>query len=150
MPTLTFEFDEKAFDDWSDDLKKALRDVSDVWPVVIHEFYQIENEQFDTQGHGKWAPLSPAYAKWKAAHFPGRSLLVQTEKLKTEATGGGSISATPQQLSIAFRGVPYFKFHQQGTSRMPARKPIDLTPGDKQRIIKVFKQAVLDRIRKTR
>jgi hypothetical protein len=47
-------------------------------------------KQFMSEGanSGGWAPLSPAYAAWKADHFPGRPIGVLSGALRRSMTGG--------------------------------------------------------------
>lgn len=92
-------------------------------------------KQFDAEGSGpqsgSWAPLSVSYAKWKAAHFPGKPILQRTGALKAALTGPGANARrdiSGNTLSFGTTGLPYASFHQTGTGRMPARPEFDFGP----------------------
>lgn len=123
----------------------GVSDLSPLWPDVLTEFRSIEAEQFDTRGHGEWAPLSPTYASWKARNYPGRSLLVREGELRDSLTSdkGADVKMAPLELRIGTR-VKHAGFHQLGTSRMPARKPIDLREPDKQRLMRVVQRYLVN------
>ena len=73
---------------------------------------------------GGWAPLSPQYAAWKLARFPGAPPMVRSGRLAASLSGGTTdsvFSATPTKMQIGTR-LEYAKFHQYGTSKMPKRK----------------------------
>jgi len=73
---------------------------------------------------GGWAPLSPQYAAWKLARFPGAPPLVRTGRLAASLFGGTAdsiFSVTPTKMQVGTR-LEYAKFHQYGTTKMPKRK----------------------------
>lgn len=75
---------------------------------------------------GGWAPLSPSYGSWKLAHFPGVPPMVKTGRLSASLSGGTAesiFSMTPKKMQVGTR-VEYAKFHQYGTSKMPARRVV--------------------------
>jgi phage gpG-like protein len=71
-------------------IEQYISDFRSVWPAVAKIFYEIEREQFDTQGSagqsGRWSALSPAYKKWKEVHFPGEPILQATHALVDSMT----------------------------------------------------------------
>ena len=73
---------------------------------------------------GGWSPLSPQYAAWKLARFPGAPPLVRSGRLAASLSGGtvdSVFSVTPTKMQVGTR-LEYAKFHQYGTSKMPKRK----------------------------
>ncbi len=113
------------------------QDLRPVWNFIVSDFFALEGQQFATEGGlGRpWPPLSPVYAAWKAKHFPGQPILVRTGRLRASLTGRNADTVEvqePQLLRIGTR-VPYARFHQTGTSRMPPRPPIVLTEAVKDR-----------------
>ena len=85
---------------------------------------------FESEGEpvGGWAALSPAYAAWKMRKFPGRKILELTGRLKRSLTleGGGLgpdgiYEEGPTSLTVG-TSVPYARFHQMGTPKMPQRR----------------------------
>jgi phage gpG-like protein len=93
------------------------------------------NEQFATEGaHGEaggWRPLSPEYAKWKAKHYPGAPILVRTGKMKDLLLDKSSSVTVTKQSMIYAPLSEYAGYHQRGTVKMPARKPVNLTMADR-------------------
>ena len=73
---------------------------------------------------GGWSPLSPQYAAWTLARFPGAPPLVRSGRLAASLSGGtvdSVFSVTPTKMQVGTR-LEYAKFHQYGTSKMPKRK----------------------------
>lgn len=67
--------------------KAALEDLRPFWekwaiPVIIEEMARI----FATEGYGKWPPLSPAYARYKARRYPGKTILRRDDNYWRAAT----------------------------------------------------------------
>lgn len=82
-------------------------------------------DQWSTSGAAggePWAPLSPAYAAWKARHRPGRGILYFDGDLRGAASRPGR-DAGPQTLTLTIRDEKA-GWHQEGTGRMPARRII--------------------------
>lgn len=130
---------------WLSRFTDTIKDFRPIWPDIAREFWAIQKEQFDSHGHGNWAPLSPRYAAWKAQHYPGQGLLVREGTLRNAATGGTghTMQEAPNTLELGWKVAPYWIFHQRGTGRMPRRKVIDLREEDKIRIMKTFHRSVL-------
>ncbi|MBL8909869.1 MAG: phage virion morphogenesis protein [Archangium sp.] len=107
-----------------------------VLPKLVPVLERATGQQFDARGAGpdagSWAPLSISYAKWKAAHYPGKPLLERTGALREGLTQSGSANARrdigSNELTFGTRSVPYASAHQTGTERMPARPLFDFGP----------------------
>lgn len=85
----------------------------------------VNARQFAEQGSaetGKWAPLSPPYARFKARVRPGRPILVFDGDLRKEMTvpGKGVYEIHRRGMTVG-TDLPYAKYHQKGTPNMPAR-----------------------------
>lgn len=116
--------------------------VGDVRPFfrdfLIPDIREMYRQQFDTEGArggAKWVPLSPAYAAWKEANFPGKSILRRTDRLFDSLTSKTSDTieiATDQQLRIGTKLI-YGSAHQGGTGTLPARPMLAPTPADLRR-----------------
>lgn len=101
-----------------------LSDMRPAWQKIIAALQDYEERMFDAEGAieglEKWAPLSDAYAAWKAIHYPGRGILVRTGALKASLTGGGQGIRIVKAKEMVFgTAVPYGIYHQ---SRRPRRK----------------------------
>lgn len=137
---------------WLDRFVDEVTDLTPTWDLVAKEFYAIEEEQFNSEGQGKWPALSPGYARWKSAHYPGRPLLVREGKLKTAATGGSGAVAIKdkRELQLGFKGVPYWRYHQRGSGHLPQRKVVDLRESDKMRLMKTFHKGIIQQLGRLR
>ena len=115
----------------------GLSDYRPVWPIIEDDFYAQVKDQFKTEGEEggeKWAPLSPATAGYKEAHFPGKPILERTGDLMRSLTNPNDPNTVRieerKSLTLGTR-IPYAIYHQTGTRKMPARKEIQLTEGFK-------------------
>jgi phage gpG-like protein len=124
-------------------LNETVRDFREAWPEIHMYFLRATLEEFDAQGArggAAWQPLSESYGKWKAKRYPGKPILVRTERLRRSFSlagqkGGDQIyDALPESLTIG-SAVPYARFHQRGTSRMAARPILQPTQRDIDRIV---------------
>lgn len=107
---------------------------------MADDFFQSMVGTFAAEGafedRMRWQDLSPAYAMWKARHFPGRKILELMGRLRDSLTIKGGpdnvFNITPNSLTVG-TVVPYAIYHQIGTSKMPMRKIIELTDAQKSR-----------------
>lgn len=124
------------YQDRADDMTPALQFLAD-------DFYEMEQRQFASQGgfaSAGWAPLSPTYAAQKAAAFPGKGILEATGDLLESLTRPGVRAIrdiSPDELHVATR-VPYARFHQTGTRKMPRRRVVEFRAQDRVRWVKVL------------
>lgn len=133
-------------------LSRLRADISD-WTAFWRDrfgpsFYRQILEDFVLEGGSsgqRWAPLSSAYAAWKASRFPGAGILVRSGQLKASLLGPDAPHAIfrpgPTSLEVG-TSVPYAIYHQTGAQWMkhnagrafgtnvvlPQRPPIRLTP----------------------
>lgn len=96
--------------------------------MAAYQTNVVNLRQFNARGTvetGKWAPLSPRYGKWKAKVKPGRPLMVFSGDLKQTMTvkGKGIYIVRSNSMTVG-TAIPYAKYHQKGTTHMPARKLI--------------------------
>jgi phage gpG-like protein len=125
----------------------AVNDWRPYWPDIAAVFYISESARFSSGGFGTWPPLSSGYAAFKAKHYPGQPILVRTGLLReslTSRTGAGAIyEESALELTLG-TNVPYAKYHQTGTSKMPARPPEGLNDTD----LRVMQTIALDRFKR--
>lgn len=146
---ITFTFNVAGLQEIKTGIERFSEGVSDLtpaWEDIRDLFWDIEGGQFDAEGQGgdgPWAPLSPTYANWKAIHY-GTPILELTGALRQSLTGGGGaeVEIGPMSLKVG-SSIPYGIFHQYGTSRMPARKPIDLTHENQMAMMKALQRQML-------
>ena len=128
-----------------------INDFRPAWEAIADDFVSIEQAQFASQGatgSGGWAPLSPIYAAWKARHYPGKPTLERTGQLKASLTGRpfGVERIDPKSMAVG-SDVDYGLFHQQGTERMPRRRPVELTEINRRMIVKRAQQHAFGSLR---
>jgi len=125
-----------------------LTDWREIWPAVIVELRNIMREQFAAQGtgrRGRWPQLSARYAAQKRKKYPGLPILQRTRRLVsslTTNTVNTIIIATAKTLTFG-SSLPYGRFHQTGTRRMPARVIFDLNEQQKARLMKAVQRQLL-------
>lgn len=118
-------------------LTDAMKDLRPFWKdVFAPKYFGIVQDLFATAGAargtggkfkgGNWAWLSPKYRAWKQQHYPGKGILVRSGTMQASvrwhgALGYGGIFEAHPQYAVAGSAVPYAKFHNQGTKKMPAR-----------------------------
>lgn len=102
-------------------------------------------DQFSGEGSrtGGWAPLSPRYAADKARRWGSKPILEASGAMKASltGTGGRNISRQIGGDTLEFgTSVPYARYHQTGTSRMPQRRILDLTEDDRRGLMKLLQR----------
>lgn len=114
--------------DYLDNLKKRARDLRPVWPKVLPSLKQYMIDNFTAQGlpAGGWKPLDKEYGSWKANNYPGAPMLVQRGALFKRISAGPKLEGGHRTAHFRFGGR-IAKFHQYGTTKMPAR-PILFAP----------------------
>jgi len=126
---------------------ESFLDLSQPFNTMADEFFQSMAGVFSAEGafedRPRWQDLSPAYAIWKARHYPGRKILERTGRLRSSLVNKGGIDnvfeVTPDSLTVGTT-VPYAMYHQTGTLRMPRRKIIELTDAQKLRWVHLMHQ----------
>lgn len=113
----------------SDDAERQLRqlalflsDLRSFWPKVVPLATSWFRRQFDTEGGfgGQgWAPLAFSTVQRKAALGLRPQILQATGAMK-QAASRPSRTATARSLTLTIND-PKLGYHQEGTSRMPAR-----------------------------
>lgn len=144
--TLTF-FGETQFDRTLEGVQMRTRDARPAWEAITERFLAGERAQFDTEGRsgsGGWSPLSPRYAAWKAAHYPGMPILVRTGTLRKSLTDGPAVRILePQDMWIG-SDVAYGKYHQRGAGRLPQRKPVDIPESVRREFVHILQRHIIE------
>lgn len=114
-------------------MNRALTDLRPFWDKALRpSFFQITKALFMTGGasggHGGWQALSPKYAKWKTAHFPGKALMIRSGALMGALLGGsGHVYESHAQWMAIGAGIDYGTLHQRGAGNLPQRRTIDVS-----------------------
>lgn len=109
-------------------LDGAIKDVGDLrfaMGEISRDIFKNTKKNFILGGSGKYPPLSPAYFRFKQKVKPGAPILVFSGRLRDSVTGTGTrdtIRNIGKQSLVQGTKVPYARFVQEGTSKMPLRK----------------------------
>lgn len=128
------------------DIEARGQDLRPAWETLADRFLVNERKQFDTEGahaSGGWAPLSPDYARWKDQHYPDKSILRRTDELYRSLTEGPQIRVIEPQAAAFGSAVDHGLFHQQGTDRMPQRRPVELADAERVQWAKVVQRYLI-------
>lgn len=135
-------------------ISAGLADLTGFWPMLVPLWLSWMRRQFETEGAfggQPWPPLSPAYAVWKASRRPGKPVLQLTGAMK-QAVSRPHRSQTPQSLTLTIDDKK-LGYHQDGTTRMPARPVIfgdPLPPVAAMELERAADEYVTDLIRRAR
>jgi phage gpG-like protein len=102
--------------------------------LVLADMRRLEIELFETEGRGEWAALSEATLEAKARSGAPAKILQDTEELYDSLAGNlaaiGHVERITEDEIVYGTTVPWAKYHQEGTARMPARPPVDVREED--------------------
>lgn len=119
-------------------------DASPAFEQIGDSFARAESRQFSSQGaygSGGWPALSPAYAAWKARHFPGKPILQRTGELAESLTSRPfGIDVVESQFAVFGSAVPHGRFHQIGGPDLPQRRPVELPDTLRRRWVKILQR----------
>lgn len=135
----------------SRDLLRYADHATDLTPVmqnVADMLHDVERQQFASQGaHGSggWAELADSTRRRKAALGQDPRILHATGALLESLTGGSGEVSVPRPDGLDFGStLPYARLHQDGTSRMPARPPVQLAEQDRRKVIREIQRYILE------
>lgn len=131
-------------------------DLTPIWPAVRQKFYDIEAEQFDSEGgkggSGHWKALSAHYAAKKVAMYGQKPILEATGDLRASLTGPGAGSyywSDKHEVAIGTT-IPYGMYHQRGAGKLPQRKVISFSDEQKQDLMKTIQLELVKQLRSGR
>jgi phage gpG-like protein len=116
------------------------------WDWVATEFRKIEKEIFDSEGSasrgGRWKELSTKYKERKLRKWGPVPILQASGKLYRALSGTSPDSVFEKEAQSMAIGtsLPYARYHQTGTKRMPKRPPMDFTDEQKDRLVEPIKR----------
>lgn len=126
---------------------RAVGDMSGPLGDLADAVLAANAEQFDTEGRGGWAPLSPAYARRKRAKYGDRPILVASGRLRASLTTSPDVRRVDRDSMEVGSTVPYGVFHQRGTKRMPARPPVALPESFRRDAVRIFQRHLVESLR---
>lgn len=138
-------FGEAQFHRTLERFRSNVGDMRPAWGELRDRFLAAERRQFASEGaygSGGWAPLSPPYAAWKAAHYPGKTILRRTDDLFTSLTEGPEIAIMEASFMVLGSSVPYGRYHQGGEG-VPRRRPVELPESEREEWRRVMQRHIL-------
>lgn len=132
-------------------IQDAVQDMRPVWDEITDQFVDHETRQFATEGRagsGGWVPLSPRYAAWKAANYPGKGILERTGALKESLTQRPlPVEVLDEKSMLIGSDSEYGGYHQAGDG-VPQRRPVELTEYRRREWVKLMQQHVMNGARR--
>jgi phage gpG-like protein len=119
-------------------------DLTPAWESIYAYLLKVEKKQFSSEGAMSghdWAELAESTVKNKQRLGLRPEILRATDALLNSLTSPDDANQLKiiQPNMLAFGSMmPYAKLHQSGTSKMPQRRPIDLTLQNKVAILKTL------------
>lgn len=116
---------------------------------IADDMRLVEAEQFGTEGgHGSggWKELAESTLRAKLSAGLDPDILQATHKLMESltGTGGDHIEEISDEHLLFGSSVDYGKYHQKGTSRMPARKPVDFRENERRDFIRTLQRYFME------
>lgn len=131
-------------------VNEEISDFRNFWPGVITAFYEIETEQFYSEGakgaSGKWTPLSPAYKAFKERAFPGKTILRREDTLFESLTSPDALDSVlrPEKDELVIgSSLPY------ALAQHKRRPIISLSEDNKWKLTKSIQVRMVEFARKT-
>lgn len=134
-------------------LGDRIEDATPAFREMLTKLAGIEREQFASEGgrgSGGWAPLAASTLATKRANGLDEHILVATGRLRASLTGvapGGDARREVHPTEMVFgTNVPYARYHQLGTIRIPRRRFLELTELDRREaFVKVLQRFYMTR-----
>lgn len=146
---------EAEFDREFSRLDASFSDLTPIWPDVRDKFWDIEKEQFDSEGsagrYGKWKKLTARYNAQKIARFgSGLKIMHATGDLRASLTGqtSNTIYRTSKDEITIGTELKYAGYHHRGDGNLPMRKPIDLSDSQRVALMKTIQVSLVRQIRR--
>lgn len=155
MARITLEVDGVAeFDRTFKRMDAQFDDLTPIWDDVRNAFWEIEKEQFASEGaagrYGKWQKLSDRYEAQKQKQYPGKPILERTGKLKSSLTGQTSDTVYQKDKKNMAVGtsLKYAGFHHRGAGKLPKRAIIAFSGKQKNYLQKEIQKGLVRDLRK--
>lgn len=110
---------------------------------------ESERQQFETEGghaSGGWAPLAASTIEKKAKEGLDPRILHATLQLQSSLTERGNpemiLEVAPGFIRFGTT-TPHARYHQDGTSHVPQRKPIDFREIDRVAWVKILQRWIM-------
>lgn len=119
-------YDDDEIKGFLKEAKKRTKDYTPVLEKIKDDLEKIWANNFLSYGlesGAKWNALDPEYAAWKAKNDPNPMMMRSGKTLfRSLRNLNGKPNVIRKTVGIFGTDVPYAKFHQMGTSKMPRRE----------------------------
>lgn len=135
-------------------LAKNFKNFSTVFKKIAQDFRKTESSVFRSQGtyEGRqgWQNLSISYSLSKTKNYPGKPVLIATGAMRNSFTkeGGNHIEHISNDKLIIGSSDPKANYHQNGTSKMPARPPLTSSNTTNRRWVRIAHEEIMSSIKK--
>jgi phage gpG-like protein len=118
-------------------------DPSPAFHKIADDMREDIGHRFEAEGPG-WAKLAASTLAAKAAAGLPPEILQATRKLMRSLSqkGAGHVEEVGDDFLRFGSSVPYGKFHQKGTTKMPERKVIDFTEADRRGFVRTLQRYI--------
>jgi phage gpG-like protein len=133
-------------------IKHNVENWDDVWPEVAQHLAAGAKKQFDSHGmygSGGWAPLAPSTLARKRALGQPADILRATGRLEDSLTVPSHNEHVEIELGDSLWWgtlVPYAKYHQQGSGRLPRRRPVEPPEGSRRELVRILQRYALGNV----
>lgn len=124
------------FDNFSEELGSVSKYLNDFFSRAV---FESEGGVYGT----RWQALTPRYGYRKRVTFPGRGILERTGQMRRSFISNSSATV----LRIGNK-APYFKYHQLGLGKMPARVMMRIDGDRKKKIVGLIHAGLDERIKR--
>lgn len=124
--------------------KRAI-DAKPAFAAIAEALLKIEERQFNSQGgtgSGGWAPLSIATLKGKKDQRILHDTLDLRNSLTRRSDSNLKLIITDSFMVFGSK-LEYAKYHQLGTSKMPQRRPVELTGTERTALTKILQRFII-------
>jgi len=115
--------------------RKAMHGISIIMKNNILQHFRDEKGS----DNRKWQPLSPRYAEWKRKKFGNKTILRRRGKLYKSFQSSHS-----SKYAKVSTKIPYAKYHQYGTKRIPKRDFMYIDKKGIEDILKYTKEVFIE------
>lgn len=141
------------FDEWGSKLRNAKPAFNEMANVMLEEQRKWWRYHGAYGGGSGWAPRKEPYRSWMKKRYPMRPILRGPDRknhkglqLRNQLTRRpfGIEKITTEGMTIG-TDLPYARFHQEGTGRLPKRQPLKpLDPRTEARLTEILQRHVFN------
>lgn len=125
----------------ANDLRPAFRKVRD----ILHRNATRQFDSAGVYGSGGWSPLAASTIRQKQLLGLDNGILQRTYRLRDSLTGDNAdrIERINRKSMAYGTQVAYARYHQSGTSKMPRRRMVETTKGDRKQITRAIYERLM-------